>query len=50
MNSSHVYMHGYCLYVNDFFILFFSLFCQTTSLLNIYNNSARQNKKEGRRK
>ena len=32
MNSNHAYMHGYCSCANDFFILFFSLLYQTTSL------------------
>ena len=32
MNNNRAYMHGYCLCANDFFILFFSLLYQTTSL------------------
>ena len=32
MNNNRAYMHGYCSCVTDFFILFFSLLYQTTSL------------------
>ena len=32
MNNNRAYMYGYCSCVNDFFILFFSLLYQTTSL------------------
>ena len=32
MNNNHAYMHGYCSCANDFFIPFFSLLYQITSL------------------
>ena len=42
MNSNHAYMHVYCLCVNDFFILIFSLPVRLLSHLSSSHNKERK--------